>query len=248
MRLQDHMATSGTLLFRWRSYLPLVFVPFILLSVLEGPKIELAVGSALAWVWSLLCIAMVALGEIIRILTIAFVPSGTSGRNVEGQKADVLNTTGIYSVVRNPLYLGNCLMYVGIALFSQSLLLALVMALVLLPYYERIIAAEESYLSGKFGAAYDEWTAVTPVFIPVVAGWVKPSMRFSWKMVIRREHASIFGGILALYLIAVGLHWAGPRTTPMASVWHWLMAVAVVAEALALWLKLKTPFLDIHDR
>ena len=43
------------------------------------------------------------IGEIIRILTVGFAPKNTSGRNtVDGQIADELNTTGIYSIITPP--------------------------------------------------------------------------------------------------------------------------------------------------
>ncbi|MGB8874133.1 MAG: hypothetical protein WCC75_12145, partial [Desulfobaccales bacterium] len=42
-------------------------------------------------------------------------PRGTSGRNTQGQVAETLNTTGIYSLVRNPLYLGNFLIWLGLS-------------------------------------------------------------------------------------------------------------------------------------
>ncbi|MGC9453013.1 MAG: methyltransferase family protein, partial [Oceanipulchritudo sp.] len=51
---------------------------------------------------------------------------GTSGRNTKQQVAYSLNTTGFYSVVRNPLYLGNFFMYLGIALFTHHWWLVLV--------------------------------------------------------------------------------------------------------------------------
>ena len=48
-----------------------------------------------------------------------FAPRGTSGRNTLGQVAEVLNTSGMYSVVRNPLYLGNFVIWLGLALFIK---------------------------------------------------------------------------------------------------------------------------------
>lgn len=64
------------------------------------------------WAWS--CIAVSLFGLLIRAVTIGFTPKGTSGRNTkEGQVAEVLNTKGIYSVVRHPLYLGNYFMWLG---------------------------------------------------------------------------------------------------------------------------------------
>jgi len=50
-------------------------------------------------VWEILCLAISLLGLGVRIVTVGYVPKGTSGRNTRGQKANVLNTTGMYSLV-----------------------------------------------------------------------------------------------------------------------------------------------------
>lgn len=246
MLLHDHMSSTGARLFRWRSYLLLAFVPFMILAMVQGDRIEAAFGPAAALAYDALCIALVAGGELIRILTVAFVPRGTSGRNTTGQLATGLNTTGAYSLLRNPLYLGNCLMYVGVALFTQSVVLALVLALVLLPYYERIIAAEESFLVQSFGQPYRDWAATTPAFIPSFRSWVKPALRFSLKTVIRREQASIFGAVLALYLVKLGLHLLGGAALPQG--WHWALVLAAGFEVVAYLAKTRTAWLDVAGR
>jgi protein-S-isoprenylcysteine O-methyltransferase Ste14 len=248
MRLFDHMSTSGVHLFRWRSYILLAFVPLILWMVFKGEQVEAVLGETWGEAFEGFSIALVVLGQGLRILTVGFVPAGTSGRNTKDQLAESLNTTGIYSLVRNPLYLGNCLMYLGVGLFTQSLWLALVLALVLLPYYERIIAAEERFLSEKFGQTYGEWAAQVPAFIPRLRGYVPPAMPFSWRAVIRREQSSIFGAVLALYLIEVGLHTIGAGAEPASPVWHWVMGTAVVLELLALGLKRFTDLLRPEGR
>jgi len=246
MLLKDHMIGTGAQLFRWRSYLLLAFVPFMLIAMGQGSRIEAAFGPGAALAYDALCIGLVAAGEGIRILTVGFVPRGTSGRNTVGQIATALNTTGAYSLLRNPLYLGNCLMYVGVALFTQSVMLALVLALVLLPYYERIIAAEESFLVQSFGQPYRDWAAATPAFIPRLTGWVRPALSLNVKTVIRREQASVFGAVLALYLVKLGLHGLGDA--PMPAGWHWALGVATALEGLAFLAKTRTTWLNVAGR
>jgi protein-S-isoprenylcysteine O-methyltransferase Ste14 len=92
-------------------------------------------------------------GVAVRFVTIGFAQANTSGRNAKsGQIADSVNRKGMYSLCRHPLYLGNLIMYVAILLFTKSPLFALAGALGLFIYYERIFAAEEAFLSQKFGA------------------------------------------------------------------------------------------------
>jgi protein-S-isoprenylcysteine O-methyltransferase Ste14 len=247
MLLRDHMAISGASLFRWRSFVLLAFVPAIIWATLQGEQVEHAVGDTWGDVFEAFAVAVVVLGELIRILTVGFVPAGTSGRNTgAGQVASRLNTSGAYAMVRNPLYLGNCLMYVGIVLYAQSLALAIVMALVLLPYYERIIAAEEQFLLGKFGDDYAQWAARTPAFIPRLRQWQRPDMPFSWRSVIRREHASVFGAIVALYLVAWAQHWADGEGLGAGA--HIAVAVIAAVELGVIALKKRTTLLVAAGR
>lgn len=243
MRLYEQMATSGAGLFRWRSYVLLAFVPAIVWVLTGGARIEQAFGPSVACLYSAACILLVASGEAVRVLTVAFVDPGTSGRNVKGQLASELNTTGIYSQMRNPLYFGNCLMYLGVVLYAQSPVLGLILALVLLPYYERIIAAEEAFLSAKFGAEYEDWCARTPVFLPRLAKWQAPARGFSLRILISREYTSVYGAVLALYLVNLGLARLGPQATSVAPAWHQVLAGASAAALAVYLLKTRTKVL-----
>jgi protein-S-isoprenylcysteine O-methyltransferase Ste14 len=246
MLLRDHMASSGAKLFRWRSFVLLAFVPAIIWATMQGEQVEMMIGHQWGEGFEVFAVLIVVVGEAIRVLTVGFVPKGTSGRNMTEQVATRLNTTGAYALVRNPLYLGNCLMYVGVVLYAQNLALALIFALALLPYYERIIAAEEAFLSEKFGAPYAAWASKVPAFIPRLTGWQAPDMQFSWRTVVKREHASIFGALLALYLIANAQHWANQDPLP---IWvHLAMGFAAVVEVAVALIKKRTMYLQVEGR
>ena len=240
MRLTDHMSRSGQQLFRWRSYVPFIALPFMVWAMLSGKRIEADFGVAASLVWDVACIGLIALGEAIRCLTVGFVPTGTSGRNVKDQLATRLNTSGAYSLVRNPLYLGNCLMYVGLGLLTQSWVLGLVMGLALWPYYERIIAAEEAFLSEKFGAEYEAFCAATPAFLPSLRGWQRPDLGFSVAMMLRRELVSLYGAVIGVYIVQLILHQFGPTARPLAPAWHWLALAATLLELVGIYLKRRT--------
>ncbi len=247
--LRRRMVVSGNFLFRWRSYLLLIFAPGFLWAVWQGESIETAWGPGAGWLVDAAGIVLVVLGEAIRILTVGFVPRGTSGRNTDkGQIAERLNTSGLYSLTRNPLYLGNCMMYVGLAVYTQHLWLAAVLALVLALYYERIIAAEEDFLQGRFGAPYVAWAAETPPFWPRLHGWRRPDMAFSLRSVIRREHASILGGVIGLYLLELGLHTLPGATAPISPVWHRVVVAAVVIDIVVVVVKKFSDLLAVEGR
>lgn len=204
MLIRDHLAHSGGWLFRWRQWLPLVFLPFLALALSAGEPVERFLGDGPGDVFELFALGLVLLGQALRVVTVGTVPHGTSGRNRRGQRAQSLNTTGAYSVCRNPLYLGNCMIYVGLALLAQSLMLALVMILVLSLYFERIISAEVAFLSDRFGDSYLEWAARTPAILPRVSGWCPPSLPFCWRAALRRENSSLFLVAMSLWLLELG--------------------------------------------
>jgi len=141
-------------MFRYRSYTPL---PFLVVMVLFArPTItSLVVG-----------FVIVVLGEVIRFwgVSIAGAETRTTGR-VGGT---YLITTGPFAHVRNPLYLGNMIMYAGIGVMSMALFPWLLLAAVVWFYvqYSLIISREEEYLAAQFGAAYDEYRNHVPRFLP----------------------------------------------------------------------------------
>src|SRR3546814_11932746 len=82
---------------------------------------------------------------------------GTSGRAKVAAEASELNTTGPYSLVRNPLYVGRILNFTGLAMLSGSWVFGAIVFLLAILIYERISIYEEEFLREKFGAAHAEW-------------------------------------------------------------------------------------------
>jgi protein-S-isoprenylcysteine O-methyltransferase Ste14 len=201
MALRDEMQRQGNLLFRWRSYLPLLFFPLILLTLRNFEYI--GNSEALDQLWELLCFSVAITGLSIRILTVGFVPANTSGRNTKQQKADTLNTTGLYSVVRHPLYLGNYLIWIGVTSFVHTWWLVLITTLIFWVYYERIMFAEEEFLKVRFGTEFEEWAGRTPAFIPSIRSWRAPTLPFSWRFVLARENPTLFAIIVVFFLLEV---------------------------------------------
>ncbi|WP_154855665.1 methyltransferase family protein [Cyclobacterium xiamenense] len=107
-------------------------------------------------------------------------PENTSGKNTRvGQVADQLNTLGIYSTVRHPLYLGNFISWFAIALLTANYWFVCVFILIYWLYYERIAMAEKQFLRRKFGSKYLHWADAVPAFIPNILLFKKPALRFS---------------------------------------------------------------------
>jgi len=189
MALVEEFQQQGGWLFRWRSFLPLT----LLALVPEAMRhLQFPFGSYyLHEVWEEVCLGISFLGLLVRVLTVSFAPARTSGRNTRTQIADTLNTTGLYSVVRHPLYLGNFLIGLGIALVFWEWWLPAIYTLAFCLYYERIMFAEEAFLAHKFSAEFAPWAATTPAFWPRISHWRRPDLPFSLRTVLRREYTCL---------------------------------------------------------
>jgi protein-S-isoprenylcysteine O-methyltransferase Ste14 len=201
MPLLEEFESFGNWLFRWRSYLPLILAALVLSGV---AYFEYPLGSHLLdQLWELICLAVSLLGLVVRALTIGFAASQTSGRNTTEQVADRLNTTGMYSIVRNPLYFGNFLMVFGVVIFLRVWWIPVIYTLLFALYYERIIFAEEKFLRRKFGQAYLDWASKTPAFIPRISLWKAVASSFSWRKLLRREYHGVAAVVFAMFLLEV---------------------------------------------
>lgn len=201
MALRETITAQGNWLFKYRSYVPVpIFLGTLYLSAWMEPP-----GQVGGWWrhWDLLCLAISMLGLIVRGLTAGYVPDGTSGRNTRSQVADELNTAGLYSLVRNPLYLGNFLLSLGAVMYVREWWFAGLYVAIFYFYYERIIFAEEAFIREKFKAPYLDWAARTPLLIPKLTGWKSPPLSFSPRVLIRRETATLSAMFLTFFLLEV---------------------------------------------
>lgn len=199
MALREELKQQGDLLFKYRSYFPLLLLVFGLALLLLG-ALNGGLQTQPGYVnWLEKAAIFVSLfGLAIRVNVVGFSAKNTSGRNTSrGQVADMLNTRGVYSITRNPLYIGNYFMWLGIAMLTGNLWFIVVFSLIFWIYYERIIFAEEEFLRQKFGDPYLQWAARTPIFIPTRLKWKRSESQFLWKKVLKQEK----NGFLALFVV-----------------------------------------------
>jgi protein-S-isoprenylcysteine O-methyltransferase Ste14 len=236
MALRDDMARSGRYLFRWRSYLPLLFAPILVVGLVDGARIG-GSDSLDNLLWEALCGAIAAAGLALRAFTVGYVPAHTSGRNTDRQVAQALNVKGMYSIVRHPLYLGNFLIWLGVSSFAQKWWLVLVTTLAFCVYYERIMLAEEEFLSERFANEFEQWATRTPAFIPTFKHWMPSDLPFSWKTVLARENATVLATIMVFFLLEVIADFFAGRMPHVDFGWAVLVATAVVIYGVIRWMK-----------
>jgi protein-S-isoprenylcysteine O-methyltransferase Ste14 len=201
MSLRIEFEKSGSWLFRYRSFILLAALPIIVAGLCSYTY--LGPSHRLKEFWDVSSFLVSFAGLAVRVFTIGSVPEGTSGRNTRQQVADTLNTSGMYSLVRHPLYLGNYLIWLGMAMFFHTWWMVLLVTCLYALYFERVMFAEEAFLRQRFGDAFERWTKVTPAIIPRLHGWQSPGLPFSWRTVLRREYTGFFCVIAAFFLLKV---------------------------------------------
>ena len=207
----------GNFLFRFRNGL---FPLALLLVLLPGrdlfanPLHAVALGFGIA-----------LLGQLVRGATIGFEYVIRGGRNKRVYAEDLV-TEGVYRMCRNPMYVGNLLIMAGLAVASNSLTCLLVAIPLFVFVYIAIIAAEEAFLRNKFGAAYEQYCADVPRWLPRFSsfGEAVSDGSFHWMRVLVKEFATPFGWITMLMLMSF---WHMATHHDMAGRHHIARALAV---------------------
>ncbi len=151
-KILKNSSDIGQKLFRARDYTPVPFL--ILLLLFERPRVGcVALG----------CFLMV-LGELVRIYSVAFI--GGISRTRKGSLGAHLVTDGAFELVRNPLYLGNFFIIMGVSIFSGVPWLMLLGAVFFIVQYYFIVQYEESLLEERFGDEFRNYSLQVPAWIP----------------------------------------------------------------------------------
>ena len=250
MALKEEFESQGNWLFKRRSFLPLLVLlagVFLFIKSELYPQPSWIDNYPYEWYYEVFCLGVSLFGLAIRVYTVGHTPRHTSGRNVHGQLAEVLNTSGIYSLVRHPLYLGNFFMWLGPTLLIGQFWFVFAFCLAYWLYYERIMFAEEQFLQRKFGDAYDQWASNTPAFIPKFKKFNCPNRSFSWRKVLKSEK----NGLLAIFIIFLFFD-ISEEVLERQKDYNWFLvygtAFTVLLYATLKYLKRKTALLDEPNR
>ena len=178
--------------FKFRSFTPIP-IGLMIIYFARSTNSYLPMGTAL-----LIC------GELIRIWAVSYAGGETRTRNVG---APTLCSSGPYAFVRNPLYVGNMLMYVGIVLIAGAANIFLMVATTFsffLIQYSLIISLEEETLDNLFGEKYVEYKKNVPAIFPRLSRWNSNDKRIpaSLGKTIKTEKRTLQNIFLVLLLIA----------------------------------------------
>jgi protein-S-isoprenylcysteine O-methyltransferase Ste14 len=182
-------------LFTLRSYTP---IPFLLVMIIfaQPTVLTMLVGAAL-----------VAFGESMRFWGVAY--AGSLTRVTGSVGAPEVIVAGPFAYVRNPLYVGNMLTYIGIGIMSNALFPWLVSAAAVYFAFQyfQIVLAEEEFLVHEFGEKYIEYKKNVRRFIPCIIPYIHPlqaHQQARWHEAARSERRTFQAlGLVLLVLLVL---------------------------------------------
>jgi protein-S-isoprenylcysteine O-methyltransferase Ste14 len=155
-------------------------------------------------------VMLVLLGEALRFWGVAY--AGSLTRVTGGVGAPEVVVAGPYAYLRNPLYLGNIVLYCGIGVMANALSPWLV--LVALAYfalqYALIVSLEEEFLEKEFGSAYQDFKKAVPKFVPRFTPYRHPAQEHQnadWAEAFRSERRTLQAIVLVMLLIVAIWYW-----------------------------------------
>lgn len=156
---------------------------------------------------------LVAGGEAIRFWGVSI--AGSETRTTGRVGGTYLITNGPFAYVRNPLYVGNMLMYAGVGVMSMALFpwLLLVATVWFYVQYSLIVTQEEEYLAAQFGKAYEDYEGAVGRFFPRFRRYVSvhpPSKLVSAREGLASERRTLQAIVLVTLLVVakyVYLQW-----------------------------------------
>tara|TARA_Y100000768_G_C23873849_1_gene631777 strand:- start:476 stop:1051 length:576 start_codon:yes stop_codon:yes gene_type:complete len=149
------------------------------------------------------------LGEGIRMWSVSYAGGETRTTNVG---APSLCTAGPYGFVRNPIYVGNMLMYLGIVIIAGSPNLALMIITTMtffLIQYSLIISLEEEKLLELFGEEYNIYRKNVRSIIPRIYRWKTNDNRSPLPIIklIKTEKRTLQNVMFILTLIIIRINY-----------------------------------------
>lgn len=124
--------------------------------------------------------------------------------NAYAVKTEKLTTCGPYAYLRNPLYLGTIMIFLGFIVLLHIYLAGLATLIVFSFAYRRTIRREESQLEQIYGQAYRDYKKNVPSFLPRLTPYLSgEKWGFSFERLRRSKEHKVF---VWLFVVIVLLH------------------------------------------
>lgn len=186
------MSAIANKIFKYRSYTPIPFL--IVMLIFENAN-----------TYSLVTGFLIALtGELIRLWGVSW--AGSETRTTGKVGGSYLVVSGPFAHVRNPLYVGNILMYTGLGVMSYALfpwLQVFTFVFFTVQYY-LIVKEEEGYLHQTFKAEFSDYVRNVPRFFPKFSSYKVDKIDqppFSLKAGLRSETRTLQAFASVIFLI-----------------------------------------------
>jgi protein-S-isoprenylcysteine O-methyltransferase Ste14 len=211
----------GNFLFRYRDAL----FPAVLLLLFLGSRPQYPRGSErLDNLLDALGVTVALTGQLLRLLAIGYVYIIRGGQN-RRVYAKGLVTEGFFAHSRNPLYVGNLLVLLGLFLIHNNPWVYGLGIPFFLLSYAAIVVAEEAYLRGKFSLEYEAYARAVPRWLPRVRGLRQSlgGMRFNWRRAVLKEYTSTYtwtaGAVVLLAADTLAYHSYQERAGYLNTLW-----------------------------
>ena len=198
---ESFLLTPGNFFFRFRN--ALFPITFVALFFITRPALFLG-SSILDRIVVILGVLIALAGQTFRVLVIGYAYIKRGGK--EGRVyADTLVSKGFYAHTRNPMYVGNFLITVGLGIVYGSPWIYFFVIPFFAFVYLSIVTAEESYLKNKFKAEYEEYAKRVNRFLPNFRGLGESlkEFRYDWKRALRKDYGTLFGTFAGIVIINV---------------------------------------------
>lgn len=199
----DLPARVGAALFKYRDAL----FPLVLIAAAFGTRPRISGTMPTDHLMDAAGFAVSATGQALRVLVVGLVYITRGGQNRQPW-ANTLVEGGIFGHSRNPLYVANMLILLGLAIVHNGWVMYLVVLPLFAFTYVAIVRAEEQYLRARFGGAYDTYCARVPRWMPRLAGLGVTIRKgsFNWLKVLRKEYGTPFAWISGFVLLLFWEH------------------------------------------
>ncbi|MFK0274932.1 methyltransferase family protein [Ensifer sp. NPDC090286] len=191
------MIAIGNFLFRFRNQLfPAIIVVLFLLMpppalVLDNPLLTLAKDAV--------AILVILAGLALRATVVGYKYIQRGGLKKKVYAKDLV-TEGMFGVCRNPLYVGNMLLYSGVFLLHGNPMLIVIGIGLFAFMYQCIVYAEEAFLLRTFGDAYRAYCRDVPRWMLRLSNFSQSTegMTFNIRRVVGKDYSTVSAAMIAV--------------------------------------------------